>query len=575
MDAWIKSVYSDGTRGFVSSPVPSLGERITVSVRMLPESSIKTVFLRRLVNGAEEYIALTTIREKNGLRYYSGELTVNEPRITYRFVIVCEDVIYFYNQAGVTTYVPEGSSDFVLLADYVQPSWVRGAVLYQIFPSSFAGGTLYGIREKIPYLQELGVSAVYLNPVFSAPSQHKYDCTDYFHVDENFGGDDALAALSAALHEAEIRLILDISINHTGIEHPWVREKRHFYFEEPDGSLKGWAGYKGLPVLDYRNEELRDIVYRGRDAALRKWLRPPYSIDGWRFDVADVFARNDDVQIAEEVWREVVAAIREENPEAFIIGEHWGDCDCYLHGDLWNTPMNYFGFGRIIRQFLGLPELFLSRNEVLATIPYRMSAEDVVRRTEEHYRTLPQVIQDAQMNLFDSHDVPRIHHYPEMNFKKWSMAVTAQLLWTGMPCVYYGDEAAIGGYIEHDSGFRFEMPPERTAEGERYYAFYRKALSLRRESAAFAEGGRMVLFAEERVLAIARFLEDEIYVGVLSMEDKVCRICLRLYLIGAAGPSGEIDLFGMPVSGRQEGDGIFLLEMPAQSSLLFSCRTMP
>ncbi len=611
---WLESIYSDGTAGFVSSPTPKIGESVQIRLRFLEDAPVKAVYLRRLINGGEQYIKLSPEENKCGLVYYSGEVNINEPRITYYFILACENIIYYYTQAGVTTYIPDDTYAFTLLGEYRQPEWVKGAVFYQIFPERFAngnpendvktgeyiyrghksihmdswedeplsweqgraldffGGDLDGIREKIPYLKELGVTALYLNPIFEAYSTHKYDCTDYFHVDKHFGGDEALARLSAALHENNMRLMLDISINHTGIEHGWVKEGKPFYFKKEDGTLAGWAGVPTLPELDYRNEELRDLIYRGENAVLRKWLRPPYSIDGWRFDVADVFARNDRVQLADTIWKEVCQAIREENPDAFIIGEHWGDCAGYLQGDLWNTPMNYFGFGRIVRQFAGLPDLFLERTPELKSIAYSMTAADVVNRTREHYAKFPSVIADCQMNLFDSHDVPRIHNYEEISFEKWKSAIVAQLLWQGIPCIYYGDEVAIDGYTYHDAGFRFQMPWGHVSkEGERFYAITKKMTSLRREVDAFSQGSAKVLLADGKILAIARFFGDEVYVGVISMEETQREITLPLGLVGAKKPIHKIDVFGENLDGKEEGKGMYSLKIEPFASYLFCC----
>lgn len=609
---WTDSIYSDGTGDFVSIPEPELGEKLKISVRVLGNAPLKGVFMRRMINGAEQVLEMKKDRSLGSLVYYTAETVANEPEIHYSFIFTTDDTLYFYNQAGITKYVPGYDRDFVILAGRKKPDWVDGAVFYQIFPERFCngkneldvktgeyeyrghksirmenwndrplgfekgrgldfyGGDLYGIIEKIPYLKALGVTALYLNPIFEAYSTHKYDCTDYFHVDKHFGGDEALAELSAALHQNDMKLILDISINHTGIEHHWIKEGKPYYFRNPDGSYMGWCGVSTLPMLDYRNEELRDIVYRGKDSALRKWLRPPYSIDGWRFDVADVFARNDDVQLADEVWRGVCDAIREENPEAFIIGEHWGDCAKYLQGDLWDAPMNYYGFGRIIRQFAGLKDLFLERTPGLAEVPYKMTAEDVVHRTNDHYSKLPQVIADSQMNLFDSHDVARLHNYREMSFEKFKSAVISQLLWTGIPCIYYGDELAIDGYTEHDSGFRFPMPWGREdEESKKHYEVVSRMTALRRNVPAFAKGGRKVLYAEGRILAVARFYADEVYVGVISMEDEDREIEIPVSLAGGKAPEGNTDEFGTELEWKMSTDGEPVLNVKAHGSYIF------
>ncbi|MCR5402745.1 MAG: alpha-glycosidase [Butyrivibrio sp.] len=591
MNDWLNSVYSDGTRGFLSNPHPKTGENIKVYIRFCEGAPVKNVLLWHIVNGAEAYIDMTLDHVDGGLSYYCAELRINEPRVQYHFVITTMDTVFFYTQNGITTYVPDYRHDFIILTDYIQPSWVKGAVFYQIFPErfyngdesndvrdgeyeyrgskcykvdnwderpesydktrsmDFYGGDLEGIVQKIPYLKELGITVVYLNPIFTSYSTHKYDCIDYFHVDPHFGGDEALERLSGKLHENGIRIILDISINHTGIEHNWVKEGREFYFRNGDGSLMGWAGYETLPVLNYRSNELRDLIYRGKDSVLRKWLRPPYNIDGWRFDVADVMARNDEVQLADEVWREVCEAIRQEKEDAFIIGEHWADCSEYLQGNRWNTPMNYFGYGRIIRQFAGLPDLFLMRIPKLAEVHYKMTASDVVSRTDEHFSLIPQVIADCQMNLFDSHDVSRVHNYESISFDKWKSVVISQLLWTGIPCIYYGDELAIDGFTENDAGFRFPMPWDRKNENtDRHYRTYKRMIELRKGTEAFSEGGRKVLFADGQILAIARFMNDEKYVGIISMEEQQREICVPIWEIGAFETESNPDEFGCNIS---------------------------
>ena len=453
---------------------------------------------------------------------------------------------------------------------YEQPEWVKGAVYYQIFPTSFKDHSLYGVIEKIPYLKELGVTAVYLNPIFSAPSEHKYDCADYFHVDESLGGDAALEALSKALHENGLRLILDISINHTGLEYSWVRDRNDFYVKDKDGSIKGWAGYKGLPVLDYRNEKVRELIYRGENSVIRKWLRPPYDIDGWRFDVADVWGRNDDVQLADELWKELCEVIREEKKDAMIIGEHWGDCTRFLQGDLWNASMNYFGFGRIIRQFAGLPDLFLERNETLKAVKYKMTAKDVVARTDEFYTKLPQIITDCSMNLFDSHDVSRAHNNKEIDDATWQSMAISQTFWTGIPCIYYGDELEIDGYIEHDSGFRYKMPWDEEAKRKngKQFKTYQKLSWLRSNEPAFSEGGRKVLYADGYILAIARFMENNIYLGIISMEDVEKTVRIPVGYVGATAPLDNVDELGNSFTGKAASDGEYEITIPARGSFV-------
>ena len=132
MEKWLESVHSDGTAAFVSNPAPKLFETVTVRIRMYEDAPVKYVFLRYVPNGAERLLEMHTAKKEHGFVYYEVPLQINENRVQYQFYLVCEDVVYFYTQKEITTYVPDQTYDFVLLADYVQPEWVKEAVFYQI-----------------------------------------------------------------------------------------------------------------------------------------------------------------------------------------------------------------------------------------------------------------------------------------------------------------------------------------------------------------------------------------------------------------------------------------------------------
>ena len=137
MNNWLESIYSDGTREFVSNPSPALFETVTIKLRMYQDAPVKHVFIRSLRNGMENIQEMKLAKTDRGLSYYEVPLKITENRIQYQFYIVCEDVLYFYTQKEITTYVPDHTYDFVILADYHQPAWVKKAVFYQIFPERF------------------------------------------------------------------------------------------------------------------------------------------------------------------------------------------------------------------------------------------------------------------------------------------------------------------------------------------------------------------------------------------------------------------------------------------------------
>ncbi len=629
MEKWLESVHSDGTAAFVSDPHPKLGQTVTVRIRMYEDAPVQHVLLRTIPNGAEHLTKMEAAETKGGLTYYEADLKMTENRMQYQFYLVCEHVVYFYTQKEITTYIPDHTYDFVLLADYVQPEWVKEAVFYQIFPERFCngdesndvrtgeysqdgyatiqmpswdaetldyeggrcldfyGGDLQGVQKKIPYLKDLGVTAVYLNPIFTAPSVHKYDCVDYFHVDSHFGGDEALAELSKALHENGMKLILDISINHTGIAHKWFNRdgawfdksvgaynnpqapERDYYFFGENNSYHGWFGVETLPTLNYTSEALRDVIYRAEDSVLKKWLKPPYSIDGWRFDVADVFARKDEVQLAHELWPEIRKSIKAVNPQAYILAEDWGDCAHYMQGDEWDSPMNYFGCGRVIRQFLGEPDLFMGRHGILRNIPYKMTAEDVHSRVMEHLAKLPYALWENQFNLFDSHDVSRLHNNPKVHPEEYRGAVIFQFLLTGAPSIYYGDEAAVGGVLGTNEGCRYPMPWGQDFTACEAYQLNRTMARLKADHKALSWGGMKFLYAKGNVVAIARFYENEAFVGVISTGSADETIRLPLGAIGADVPAREI--FGKELEYRKLEDSSIELTVKAHRAYLMEC----
>lgn len=631
MNAWLESVYSDGTAAFVSDPHPKRNETVKIRLRMYENAPVKAVLLRSIPNGAERLEQMHIVKRERGLVYYEAPLKMTENRMQYQFYLVCEDVVYFYTQRQITTYLPDHTYDFVLLADYVQPQWVKEAVFYQIFPERFCngdpsndvrdgeysqdgwptirrrswedpvltyeeghcldfyGGDLQGVKEKIPYLKDLGVTAVYLNPIFFAPSVHKYDCLDYFHVDPHFGGDEALAELSKALHENGMKLILDISINHTGIAHKWFNrdavwfdrsigaynnpdaKERGFYFFGENNTYHGWLGVQTLPTLNYTSDDLRDVIFRSPDSVLKKWLKPPYSIDGWRFDVADVFARNDEVQLAHELWPQIRRSIREENPQAYILAEDWGDCAGYLQGDSWDSPMNYYGCGRVIRQFLGETDAFMSRNPLLRGVRYKMTAEDVENRVMNHLAKIPYALWENQFNLLGSHDIGRLHNNPAIHPEEYRGAVIFQFLLTGAASIYYGDEAQTEGETGSMEGCRYPMPWWKDFRNTEIFRLYRTLAHTKAAHKALSHGGMKFLYAKDNVVAIARFWEQEVFVGILSTKDRDVTIRLPLGAVGAARPRGKSDVFGRELEYTVADENSIELTVKAHHAYFLEC----
>ncbi|HQM65913.1 MAG TPA: alpha-amylase family glycosyl hydrolase, partial [Anaerolineaceae bacterium] len=390
--AWLRSVLHFPTRDYLSNPYPALGETISIRLRAPIDAPIEQVVLRTFPNGEQQLTEMQPEGEEAGWLWWSAKLTVLEHRVPYRFAIQTKEVVWWLNAAGVSQKLPFDLFDFKLLADTPPISWLQNTVFYQIFPDRFAngdpsndpqqealpyqnwhrqtfpwgqpaphepgllpfyGGDLPGIQQHIDYLEQLGVNALYLNPIFTAFTNHRYDVCDYFHVDPVVGGDEALVDLAQALHVRGMRYILDIVPNHCGIGHPWFQKARqdpssqeaqYFFIDHEADFYESWLGFGSLPKLNYRSPELCKLMFAGEQSAFRYWLRPPFEADGWRVDAGNMLARQNDQQLGHTIIPQIRQAVKQTKPEAYLMAENFFEATSQLQGDQWDGVMNYFGF---------------------------------------------------------------------------------------------------------------------------------------------------------------------------------------------------------------------------------------
>lgn len=588
---WLESIYTDGSSTFVQPELPKKGEDVTIALRFFADAPVVAVILRTRINGGEERIRMEKDKEENGLVYYKAKVSCKENQLHYHFYIITGEQIYSYNQMGILEYMPEETYDFRIVYGYRQPEWVKNGVFYQIFPERFCngddrlsvkdgeytfdghptiqvkdwntvpaayhetfcmdfyGGDLVGIRKKIPYLKKLGITALYLNPIFYAATVHKYDCLDYFHVDPHFGGDKALEDLCKELHENDMRIILDVSINHTGSANRWFNKageffdisegayhnpdalERQYYFFGENNTYQSWWGVPTLPTLNYTSKALREILYGGENSLVKKWLKPPYSVDGWRFDVADVMARNGEIQLHHEVWPQIAESIKSTREDAYIVAEEWGDCSEFLQGQEWDTPMNYFGCARPVREFVGEWDLFLGREEVVQHTRPNQSATALATRIRQHLGKIPYQLQQVQFNLLGSHDTPRLHNNPNISWEAVKIANILLFTLPGTPSVYYGDEAGIDGRLEDNEGYRYPMPWGKAFKEELPYKTIKQLAHMKQKYTAFS-GGFKILWEKGRVFAFARFDREQLFYVICSMEEDSRKIVLPHDIFG-------------------------------------------
>lgn len=628
MSHWLESVYSDSTKNYVSNPYPKKNEKITISIRMKKNEEIKQVFLRYREFGIEQ-LRLMDKEEKGSFLYYSKEIEIRESRFGYQFYLVTDEKIYYYTQYRITDYIPDESRDFMILADYKASQWVKNTVFYQIFPErfyngnpqisvkegeysyqgyetiavkewdtpaksyeeghnvDFYGGDLEGIIQKLDYLQELGVNAVYLNPIFLSPSIHKYDSLDYFKIDPHFGGEKALEKLCTEVHKRNMKIILDISINHTSSEAAWFNKsgefydltmgayhnkdsaEREYYFWDDNKEYDTWCGVKTMPKLNYASQKLRDIIYREENSVLKKWLKEPYQIDGWRFDVAECLARNEVVDVHGEVLEELRKHLKNENEEAFLLAEDWADCSDDLQGDRWDSTMNYYGCTRPVREFVGEQDLFLARNEELGKKRSKLTARQLASRIKQFYGKLPGVIQLQMFNLLDSHDVIRLYNNEQIDKRDYNTAVIILFTLPGSVSVYYGDEIALPGRTEHIEYCRYPMDwkwKEREEAVERFH-FYQKLIALKTNSEALSDGGFQVINEEGYVFSFTRFTEEELIIAICSTDDDNQEVTIDLNNFGFENRLIDKDYFENNVQSELTEDGVKII-VPSHTSYL-------
>ncbi len=450
--------------------------------------------------------------------YYETVLENPYKRLCYYFLLDDgNETVLYYGERFCEETVDDRSEYYQLpfnhRADIVKPpEWAKDAVIYNIFPDSFAtgrhfisgratekefqglqvhgklGGTIRGITENVDYLKELGVNAIYINPIFTAGEYHKYDLIDYFHIDACFGSNEDFRELVETFHANGIRVLIDGVFNHCG----W----KFFAFEDvvqngEKSKYKDWFyglnfpvvrpddaeaypnyecfGYERLmPKLNTANPEVADYLCR----VGRYWVEE-FHTDGWRLDVAS--------EINDSFWRRFYREIKSVNPEAILIGEVWESANHWLDGTIFDSTMNY-DFRKHCRRFFGA-----------GTIDAR---EFDSRITDMRMRYRSQTVL-AQLNVLDSHDVSRFFSLCGGDKRRYKLAVLFQMTFAGMPSIFYGDEAGLMGIEEEE--YRQPMPWEsmETWKEDELFGFFQKAILLRKREKALREGGWRTLFAEE------------------------------------------------------------------------------
>jgi cyclomaltodextrinase len=469
------------------------------------------------------------------------------------------------------------------------PEWVKDAIFYQIFPERFAksdrvqkpsnleswdspptahgfkGGDLFGVTEHLNHLENLGINAIYFNPVFQSASNHRYHTYDYYRVDPLLGGNEALRELLDAAHARGIRVVLDGVFNHAsrgffqfnhilecGEQSPyldWFTIKGfplNAYDHTRKPNYAAWVGLHALPELNVANPQVRDFIFR----VAEYWIR--FGIDGWRLDVP--YEIDDDA-----FWQEFRRRVKGANPETYIVGEIWHESQRWLQGDQFDAVMNYIQTRACIA-FFGAKTLAPLYPGGGYERLKPMTAQDFAREIERMLNLYDWEVTAVQLNLLSSHDTPRFITMVDGNQSALKLAMLFQMTMPGAPTIYYGDEIGLtGGY---DPGSRGAMPWQREKWDMDLLEYVRGAVHLRRAHVALRRGTYRTLLAEGELYAYERAYETECL--VVAFNTSTADMTLRIPL--EAGMGQPRVLLGAGRAGLE--DGSLVLQVPLQSGMV-------
>ena len=465
------------------------------------------------------------------------------------------------------------------------PTWVRDAVFYQIFPDRFArsdrltkpanlepwdspptvrgfkGGDLLGVSEHLDYLADLGINALYFNPVFKSAANHRYHTHDYYDIDPILGGEDAFQELLEAAHARDIRVVLDGVFNHAsrgflqfnhllenGPKSPYVNWFRvnGFPLNAYNGGVpnyESWWNNRELPKLNTDNPNVRDFLY---DVA-EHWVRR--GIDGWRLDVP--------LEIKTPgFWQEFRQRVKRLNPEAYILAEIWDDATPWLQGQHFDAVMNY-PFNRACLGFFGGPALDVETRPGGFALS-RLDAPAFAREVSRLLNRYSWDVTQSQLNLLSSHDESRFLTLVGGDVRRLQLATLFQMTFPGAPSIYYGDEIGMEGGPDPDC--RRAFPWDERRWNHELRAAFRRYVALRKAHPALRRGRYITLHARGTVYVFARHTDAEVVVVALNAGERDDQITLPLKgLLSAPVPLAEAGTG----TRYQTGRGEILLTLPA------------
>lgn len=466
--------------------------------------------------------------------YYQYEIKEEDFRIGYYFELVKAEETLYYTETGIVTVFDDAMAycyffqyPYMNSVDvHKQPTWIHDAIFYQIFverfyngdvensppglagweddpqPKSFFGGDLRGIIEKLDYLSELGINGIYLTPIFTSPSNHKYDTVNYFEIDPYFGSKEVFRELVDKAHERGIKIVLDAVFNHCSNSFPpfldvTLKGRKSEYYDwffidgdevltnPPNYRTFSYVGY--MPKLNTQNPGLKEYLL----SCVRYWTKE-FAIDGWRLDVSD--------EIDHKFWREFRDVVKGMNEDAIIIGENWHNSLPWLEGDQFDSVMNY----PVTKLCL---DFFARRN---------ISAETFSEQLGSYFMRYPEQVNEAMLNLLDSHDTERFLYTAGGDKESLKNAAAFLFAYKGIPCTYYGTEIGMTG--SHDPGCRKGFDWRTEYWDEELFELYKRLIALRKEERSL-QLGDLVFESTKELFVMRRTYKEDCILVLINQTD--------------------------------------------------------
>lgn len=635
------ALFSDTTENYVMPSQPSPYDIVKIRFRTAL-NNVDRVFL---VHNGQKYL-MVKVESDESFDYYEYEQQLDNEKFTYYFQIELGYLTGYYDTRGLVRNINE-YYNFVILPGFKTPDWAKGAVMYQIYVDrfyngdktndvetgeycyigeqvsrvtdwekypalmgvrEFYGGDLQGVLDKMDYLQDLGIEAIYFNPLFVSPSNHKYDIQDYDYIDPHIGkivvekgkllkpdqkenrfatkyinrvtnkanleaSNKLFIQVVEEAHKRGIKVILDGVFNHCGSFNKWMDRERiyenaagykkgayissdspykdYFSFSQQDSwpynpYYDGWWGHDTLPKLNYEgSKELMDYILE----VAKKWVSPPYNADGWRLDVAADLGHS--LEFNHSFWQRFRKAVKEANPEAIILAEHYGNTKEWLQGNEWDTVMNYDAFMEPLTWFLTGMEKHSDdfREDLLG------NAESFWGAMQHHTTSLSMPSWQVAMNQLSNHDhsrfLTRTNHKvgrinmlgskaaeEDVNTAVFREAVIVQMTWIGAPTIYYGDEAGVCGFTDPDNRRTYPWGKE----DKELIAFHKDIIRLRKENDELRKGSLKYVDGDYNYLAYGRFHKQGQCIILINNNTSEVTKDVRVWQVGTLKEGKMIQL---------------------------------